>query len=44
MTEYVLYGFGESGNSYKPALMLELCRLDWDLKYVDYFEGATRTP
>ena len=44
MAEYVLYGFGESGNAYKPALMLELCRLDWQLKFVDYFKGETRTP
>jgi glutathione S-transferase len=44
VAEYVLCGFGESGNSYKPALMLELCRLDWELKFVDYFNGETRTP
>jgi glutathione S-transferase len=42
VAEYLLYGFGESGNAYKPALMLELCRLDWDLKFVDYFGGETR--
>jgi glutathione S-transferase len=43
VAEYVLYGFGESGNAYKPALMLELCRLDWNLKFVDYFNGETRS-
>jgi glutathione S-transferase len=44
VAEYVLYGFGESGNAYKPALMLELCRLDWQLKFVDFFNGETRKP
>jgi glutathione S-transferase len=44
VAEYVLYGFGESGNAYKPALMLELCRLDWQLKFVDFFKGETRSP
>ena len=40
----MLHGFGESGNAYKAALMLELCRLDWEPQFVDYFEGETRTP
>ena len=44
MADYLLYGFGESGNAYKAALMLELCRLDWELRPVDYFQGETRTP
>jgi glutathione S-transferase len=44
MREYVLYGFGESGNAYKAALMLELCKLDWECRKVDYFKGETRTP
>jgi glutathione S-transferase len=44
MAEYVLYGFGESGNAYKPGLMLELCRLDWTLNFVDFFNGETRSP
>ena len=44
MAEYKLYCFGESGNSYKAALMLELCGLEWEPRKVDYFGGETRTP
>ncbi len=44
MSTYQLYCFAESGNSYKPALMLELCKLDWRPVWVDYFKGQTRTP
>ncbi|MCB1378532.1 MAG: glutathione S-transferase N-terminal domain-containing protein [Alphaproteobacteria bacterium] len=44
MTTFRLYCFGESGNSYKAALMLELCRLDWQPVWLDFFHGATRTP
>lgn len=43
MAEYLLYGFGESGNAYKAALMLQLCRLDWQLRFVDFFNGETRS-
>ena len=43
MAEYSLYGFGESGNSYKAALMLNLCELDWAPVLVDYFNGETRS-
>jgi glutathione S-transferase len=43
MAEYRLYGFGESGNSYKAALMLNLCGCDWELRQVDYFGGETRS-
>lgn len=39
-----LHCFGESGNSYKAALALQLSGLDWDPVYVDFFNGATRTP
>jgi glutathione S-transferase len=42
MAEYQLYGFGESGNSYKAALMLELSGCDWSLIPVDFFAGVTR--
>lgn len=38
-----LYAFGESGNSYKAALPLELSGLDWELVKVDFFGGETRT-
>ena len=44
MAEYRLYCFGESGNAYKAALMLELCRLPWKPVFVDFFKGETRTP
>ena len=39
-----LHCFGESGNSYKAALALELSGLDWKPVYVDFFGGAARTP
>ena len=44
MAEYVLHCFAQSGNAYKPALMLELAGADWTPRYVDYFGGETRTP
>ncbi|WP_237152343.1 glutathione S-transferase family protein [Oryzibacter oryziterrae] len=43
MPDFVLHCFGESGNSYKAALMLELCGVDWEPKFVPYFAGATQT-
>ena len=42
MAEFRLHGFGESGNAYKVALMLELCGADWELVSVAFFQGATR--
>jgi hypothetical protein len=42
MAEYRLYCFGESGKSYKPALMLALSGCDWEPRWVDYFNGETR--
>jgi glutathione S-transferase len=42
MAEYKLYCFGESGNSYKAALMLALTGCDWEPVLVDYFGGETR--
>lgn len=39
-----LYCFGESGNSYKAALALELAGQDWKPVFVDFFNGAARTP
>src|SRR5262249_50645987 len=42
MAEYRLYCFRESGNSYKPALMLALSGCDWEPRPVDYFSGETR--
>jgi glutathione S-transferase len=44
MTEYRLYCFGESGNAYKAALMLNLCGASWTSIWVDFFGGETRTP
>jgi glutathione S-transferase len=43
MAEYRLYGFGESGNAYKVALMLQLSGADWELLPVDFFAGETRS-
>jgi glutathione S-transferase len=44
VAEYTLYCFAQSGNAYKPALMLELAGADWAPRAVDYFKGETRTP
>jgi glutathione S-transferase len=43
MAEYRLYGFGESGNCYKVALMLALTGADWEVAPVDYFNNETRS-
>jgi len=39
-----LYCFGESGNAYKAALTMTLAGLDWEPVFVDFFNGATRSP
>ena len=44
MSDYRLHCFGESGNSYKAALMLELSGAAWSPIFVPFFEGATRKP
>jgi glutathione S-transferase len=44
LSEFLLHCFAQSGNAYKPALMLELAGADWTPRYVDYFSGETRTP
>lgn len=44
MAEYHLYCFAQSGNAYKAALMLELTDCDWGSRFVDFFNGETRTP
>lgn len=44
MSEYVLYCFAQSGNAFKAALMLNVCGADWSPRFVDYFNGETRTP
>jgi glutathione S-transferase len=44
MADYTLYGFWESGNAYKPALLLQLCEADWEVRRVAFFTGETRGP
>jgi glutathione S-transferase len=44
MAEYTLHCFAQSGNCYKAALMLALVGADWAPRFVDYFNGETRTP
>jgi glutathione S-transferase len=39
-----LHCFGESGNAYKVALALTLADLEWEPVFVDFFNGAARTP
>ncbi|MEM8686838.1 MAG: glutathione S-transferase family protein [Pseudomonadota bacterium] len=43
MAEYELYCFKESGNAYKAAIMLELTGCDWSARWVDFFNGETRS-
>ncbi|MFN3498148.1 MAG: glutathione S-transferase family protein [Pannonibacter indicus] len=44
MAEYVLHCFAQSGNAYKVALMLQLAGAEWEARFCDFFNGATRTP
>ena len=44
MAEYRLHCFAQSGNSYKGALMLALAGADWEPVFVDFFNGANRSP
>ncbi len=44
MSDYKLHCFAQSGHSYKAALMLNLCGADWEPIWVDFFNGAARTP
>lgn len=43
MTHYNLYGRGESGNTYKAALMLSLCGMNWQPRLVDFFNSETKS-
>jgi len=43
MAEYLLHCFAQSGNAYKVALMLELSAADWEPRFVDFFNGETKT-
>ena len=42
--DYTLHCFAQSGNCYKAALMLELTGSRWEPRFVDYFNGETRSP
>jgi len=44
VSEYRLFCFAQSGNAYKAALMLQLSHADWAPRFVDFFNGETRTP
>ena len=44
MSEYTLHCFAQSGNAFKCALMLNLNKADWEPAFVDFMNGATRTP
>jgi glutathione S-transferase len=44
MSDYLLHCFAQSGNAYKPALALELAEADWAPRFVDYFNGETKSP
>ena len=41
--KFYLHCFGESGNSYKAALPMELSHVDWEPIFVDFFHGETRS-
>jgi glutathione S-transferase len=42
-SEFTLYCFAQSGNAFKAALMLNLCGAKWAPRFVDFFNGETRT-
>jgi glutathione S-transferase len=44
LSEFKLYCFAQSGNAFKVALMLQLCGAKWEPRFVDFFNGETRTP
>ena len=44
MADYTLHCFLQSGNAYKPALMLQLAGADWKAQFVDFMNGAHRQP
>lgn len=43
MADYELHCFGESGHSYKAALMLQLAGCDWKPVFLDFFNGEVRS-
>jgi glutathione S-transferase len=44
MADFTLLCFGESGNAFKVAFMLQACELSWKPQWVDFFNGETRSP
>ena len=42
--QFTLYCFAQSGNAFKVALMLQVCGAKWEPRFVDFFNGETRTP
>jgi glutathione S-transferase len=42
-TSFKLFCFAQSGNAFKVALMLQLCGAKWEPRFVDFFNGETRT-
>ena len=44
MADFTLYCFAQSGNAFKIALTLNLCGASWTARFVDFFNGETRTP
>ena len=43
MNQFRLHCFAQSGNAYKPALMLALCQADWQPVFVDFFNRGNRS-
>jgi glutathione S-transferase len=43
MAEYRLYRPNDSGNAYKATLMPNLCGLDWEPVFIEFFFGDKRT-
>lgn len=41
---YRLHGFCQSGNTYKVAFLLRALQQPWEPVFVDFMNGATRTP
>jgi glutathione S-transferase len=41
---YTLHCFGQSGNAFKAAFMLQALGAPWRPQYVDFFNGLSRTP
>jgi glutathione S-transferase len=44
ITMYRLHSFGQSGNSFKVAFFLQTLGLPWEPVFVDFMNGATRSP